>query len=143
LKLVNEVLALKLTTEELAAIGAELGADVPFFIYGYPAANVSGIGEVIEPFEDDIPQIELKLMPFHCDTAKVYANYRQKFMENFEIGFAQQLKKQTSRQILATIAPMKANDLYASAIDLCPKLKPFSKEYFLSGSGSTLFRSKE
>ncbi len=143
LKLVNEVLSLKLTTNELATIGAELGADVPFFIYDYPAANVSGIGEVIEPFEDDIPQIELKLISIHCDTAAVYKNYRQKFMHQFEIGFAQQLSQQTSHQILATIAPMKANDLYASAVDLCKELQPFSNDYFLSGSGSTLFRSKE
>ncbi len=143
IKLLNKILNLRLSQEEMAKIGARLGADVPFFIYGYKSANVSGIGEVIEPFEDEIPPLELKLLPIHCDTAKVYGRYREKFMEGFEIGLAKRLMKQTSREILDTIAPTKANDLYLPAIDLCPDLGRYKDEYFLSGSGSTLFRSQK
>ena len=143
MKLLNKILNLRLSLNEMATIGAKLGADVPFFIYGYNSANVSGIGEVIEPFEDEIPDLTLKLLPIHCDTAQVYKRYREQFMEHFEIGFARQLMKQTSKEILATITPVKANDLYLPAIDLCPELGKYKEKYYLSGSGSTLFRSQE
>ena len=50
LKMCNEVLHLGLSQNELAQIGLNVGADVPFFVYGYKSANVSGIGEVVEEF---------------------------------------------------------------------------------------------
>lgn len=46
----NELFALGRSREELAAIAAGIGADVPFFIYG-GAAAARGIGEIIEPLE--------------------------------------------------------------------------------------------
>ncbi len=143
LTLANRHIGLGLSTDELARIGAQIGADVPFFIYGYEAANVRGIGEVIEPFIDDIPPIELKLLPIHCDTAAVYTNWRKKFADTLHIGLAEHLAQMTSRQILSTIAPIKANDLYVSAIDLCPDLEKYREIWFLSGSGSTIFRSED
>ncbi len=45
----NQLLAAGCTTEELAAMGVRLGADVPFFVHDYPAAWVGGIGERLEP----------------------------------------------------------------------------------------------
>jgi 4-diphosphocytidyl-2-C-methyl-D-erythritol kinase len=38
-----------LTEAELAEMGADLGSDVPFFIYNTPAAWISGRGERVEP----------------------------------------------------------------------------------------------
>ncbi len=141
LKMTNQKAKLGLSTQELAALAAEIGADVPFFIYDYPAANVSGIGEVIEPFEDEVGPLELKLLPIHCDTALVYRNWRKHHL-HFDKALAEQLLSMTSKEILATIAPQKANDLYQSAKELCKELKNYP-EWFLSGSGSTLFRSKD
>ena len=143
LKLANEHIGLGLSPKELAAIGAQIGADVPFFIYGFEAANVRGIGEIIEPFADDIPPIEPRLLSIHCDTAAVYANWRKKFADTLHIGLAEHLAQMTSRRILSTIAPYEANDLYASAADLCPELKKYQESWFLSGSGSTIFRSRD
>ena len=142
LLLLNQEAGLGLDTQTLAKIALEVGADVPFFIYGYKAANVEGIGEVIEPFSDDIPALELRLMDIHCDTAKVYKNFRDHFQPSGK-SEAQKLKKMTSKEILANLSPLQANDLYQSAIMLCPELRPFVKSWYLSGSGSTLFRSKE
>jgi len=46
LLLVNRLLGAPYGTEELAAMGAQLGADVPFFVHGYPA-RVRGVGEQV------------------------------------------------------------------------------------------------
>lgn len=45
----NQLTGAGRTTEELAAMGLRLGADVPFFVYDYPAAWAGGIGEQLEP----------------------------------------------------------------------------------------------
>ncbi|XOF34712.1 MAG: 4-(cytidine 5'-diphospho)-2-C-methyl-D-erythritol kinase [Candidatus Electrothrix sp. YB6] len=37
------------SVEELADMGLELGADVPLFVYDFPAARATGIGERLEP----------------------------------------------------------------------------------------------
>lgn len=143
MKLCNDVIDLRLSNEKLLEIGAKIGADVPFFLSGFGSANVSGIGEVIEEFDEEPIDLEFKFIDEHCDTAKVYQNYRKNFMQSFEIGVANRLKEMKSKDILKSIEPLKANDLYQSAINLCPKLEPFKDEWFLSGSGATLFRLKE
>ncbi|WP_281950329.1 4-(cytidine 5'-diphospho)-2-C-methyl-D-erythritol kinase [Nitrosophilus kaiyonis] len=142
LKLCNDIIGLNLSIKQLAEIGVKIGADVPFFIYDETSANVSGIGEIIEKFEEEIPEFEIKFIDEHCDTAQVYKNYRKKYMKVFEIDLAKQLKNLPTSEILNKITPLKANDLYESAIDLCPKLAPYKNDWFLSGSGSTLFRMK-
>ncbi|HET6882039.1 MAG TPA: 4-(cytidine 5'-diphospho)-2-C-methyl-D-erythritol kinase, partial [Pirellulales bacterium] len=44
----NRVWRLGLTLNELASLAAELGSDIPFFLYGGPAV-CRGRGEIIEP----------------------------------------------------------------------------------------------
>jgi 4-diphosphocytidyl-2-C-methyl-D-erythritol kinase len=46
----NELWGLRLPPEELAAIGLELGADVPVFIHGH-AAWAEGVGEKLTPVD--------------------------------------------------------------------------------------------
>ena len=140
MKLCNDIIGLNLSIKEMAQIGAKIGADVPFFIFDYESANVSGIGEVIEKYEEELPKFDIKFVDEHCDTAKVYKNYREKFMKVFDIELALKLKNLPTKEILNTITPLNANDLYQSAIELCPKLKKYKSEWFLSGSGSTVFR---
>lgn len=48
LKGLNQLLGAGCSVEELAAMGLQLGADVPLFIYDYPAAWATGIGERLE-----------------------------------------------------------------------------------------------
>ncbi|NPA03239.1 MAG: 4-(cytidine 5'-diphospho)-2-C-methyl-D-erythritol kinase [Epsilonproteobacteria bacterium] len=139
LKLLNQKLNLNLSLEEMVKIGSKVGADVPFFLYPYKSANVKGIGEIVEPFEEEEVKLELKLLPIHCDTKKVYKLYSQKF---FNPSNPSHLLKMKSEEILDKIPPLEANDLYHSALELCPKLKNYSSTWFLSGSGSTLFRRK-
>jgi len=49
LRIINELLSLKLSYSQLACFAKEIGADVPFCIY-QQAARVKGIGEIVIPF---------------------------------------------------------------------------------------------
>ena len=140
LLLANEVVGLGLSIQELANIGVEVGADVPFFIYDYPSANVTGIGEVIEPFEEELPDIELRTLPLACDTAKVYRHFRSRYFDSIDTDLAKELLRLPSAAILDRFLPLELNDLYKSAKDLYPTLEKFCQTYYLSGSGSSLFR---
>ncbi len=142
LQMCNDFLALNVPQEQLLKIGATIGADVPFFLSGYRSANVFGIGEKIVPFEEDIPEIELKLVDIHCDTARVYRHYRSHYFAP-NIDEAKQLSTMSSKEILRYYRPLQVNDLYKSAIDLCPQLEIYSDSWYLSGSGSSLFKGKE
>ncbi len=60
----------------LAAIGAELGSDVPFFFAGGTARG-RGRGEIVEPLPD-APERALVLVipPFSISTAEIYSRWR-------------------------------------------------------------------
>ena len=51
LRAVNDLMKLGLTTAEISRIGAGLGSDVPFFLYG-GAAACRGKGELVTPLSD-------------------------------------------------------------------------------------------
>lgn len=137
LLMLNELLELRLKHSALLEIGLKIGADVPFFLSGYESANVFGIGEVVEHFSDEIPNIELITSDIACDTPKVYQTFREKFIDTLEPNFAQKLSKMRANEILRNYPPDRLNDLLKPARLLCPKL---NDEHFLSGSGSTMFK---
>ena len=47
LRMINKIANLGLTTDDLARLGKQLGADVPFFVYGKPGIG-TGLGDEIE-----------------------------------------------------------------------------------------------
>jgi len=142
MNMVKEYCNLKVSTKELAEIGATLGADVPFFIYGYNSANVSGFGEIIEPFKEEPLNIEIITPPIHCDTAKVYKEFDKEYLDKIETNNGLTLMLQKSKDILEHIKdPSQLNDLYLPALKLYPNLKEYQKDgYFFSGSGSSFFK---
>jgi 4-diphosphocytidyl-2-C-methyl-D-erythritol kinase len=72
LMLCNDCFSLGLNFQQLAQLGVQLGADVPFFIYGQPMF-VSGIGEILEPFAlQHYFRVELITPEVHSDTAQAY-----------------------------------------------------------------------
>ncbi|MGP1450380.1 MAG: 4-(cytidine 5'-diphospho)-2-C-methyl-D-erythritol kinase [Wolinella sp.] len=79
-----ERLGLVLATEELANIGAKVGADVPFFVYGYKSANVRGIGEIVDEFCEFPSKVELFTPPLHIDTATVYRTFRSQILPGLD-----------------------------------------------------------
>lgn len=135
----NEFLELRLSKDELLEIALKIGADVPFFISGYKSANVSGIGEVITEYEDEIPEIELIFNPVKSSTKDVYNCFRERFFRLFDKKECQKFEQKSSKELLSYYKPEELNDLLGPAIYLYPELSRY-KEYFMSGSGSTFFR---
>ena len=142
--LAKEVCNLVLTTKELAEIGSTIGADLPFFIYNYPSANVSGFGEVVELFEEEPLNLELYTPDIACNTTVVYKTFKANLLESIDLTSFERWEKLTSKELLESIVdPVMLNDLYAASLMAYPKLKDSAKVgWFFSGSGSTYFRKK-
>ncbi|MFA6188934.1 MAG: 4-(cytidine 5'-diphospho)-2-C-methyl-D-erythritol kinase [Sulfuricurvum sp.] len=142
LHMCNDTLELGLSIEILADIGANVGADVPFFIYGYESANVSGIGEIVEKFDEKPLDFEIITPQIQISTPAVYNYYREHLYAPITGKEAELLESKPSKDILMTMDPKKANDLYPAALEcyeqLCEK-----EGWFFSGSGSSFFRLKE
>ena len=145
LNLINRVLNLNISHDKLAGIGSKVGSDIPFFIYGYKSANVSGVGEVVKEFEEDLIEIETftpsQIKP---STKDVYDTYREFFIDSMDKELSKKLMNLSSHDILTTYQSNTLNDLLSPCLKLYPLLKDYMKDgYFLSGSGSTVFRRKD
>lgn len=142
MRLVKEVCNLLISTEELAKLGSTIGADLPFFIYNYTSANVSGFGEIVEPFEEDPLSLELYTPQIGCDTTLVYKTFKEHLLNGISLASFIGWDQLDSKTLLERIAdPIMLNDLYKAALIAYPELKNEAKEgWFFSGSGSTFFR---
>jgi len=144
LKMCNHSLNLGLSLNELATIGLKVGADVPFFVYGYDSANVSGIGEVVEEFKEPLLEIETYTPKIEISTPKVYTIYREDFFNPIDGFEKEKLKKMSSLESLQQMSADEANDLFKPALQEYKELKNhFRAGYFFSGSGSSFFKVKE
>ncbi len=143
LKMCNNTLDLGLSLHELAQIGAKVGADVPFFIYDYDAANVSGIGEIVEKFDEKALELETFTPQIKISTPKVYQTFREHFYKELDHDTYGKLSTMPSLEILQTYSISEANDLFEPALQLHSELKnSYQKGWFFSGSGSSFFRLK-
>ncbi len=144
--------------ERLAA-AARIGADVPFFSAGHPAALVSGIGEHIVPLPAPQPPAGVVLITPHqrLSTADVFAEYDRTAEVDRDTGtgaldrvdeVAGLLRERVDGLTLAatTAALREANDLWAPALRLSPTLAAaraaaaeiLGRAVLLTGSGPTL-----
>jgi len=142
LHMLNDTLKLGIEVNDLAAIGAKVGADVPFFVYRYKSANVSGIGEIVEPVEDDdIPPLNLLTPDIRCETPEVYKTFRRNFIKTLEPEFAQGLAGMKTADILEKFHPLELNDLFRAVLKKYPEFYEYNDgRWFLSGSGSSVFK---
>ena len=133
----NVLWNLKLSKETLASLGLQLGADVPFFIYGQNAF-VEGIGEKIQG-------IELK----NHDFLVIFPNQG---ISTASIFLDPQLTRNhaqiTIDGFLASPWSDLSNDCQAVAMRICPEVKQAldwisqvlpGSEPRMSGSGSSVF----
>ena len=143
MRLFNEVCNLKIETPTLAKIGSSIGADIPFFVYDYDAANVSGFGEIVEEFHDEKFGIELFTPKIHCNTALVYKTFKRELLDKIEATSFEGWEKLSSKEVLDKVSAVEANDLYKASLIAYPKLlEAQPKDWYFSGSGSTFFKIK-
>ncbi len=143
LRLTNRILGLDIDVTTLASIGSRIGADVAFFVYNYPSATVSGIGEIVTPYEEEPLLLETFTPKISCDTAKVYGKFREAYLATIESNSVASLIKEPSKTVLEAHDAYFLNDLFAPALDLYPALRDYHDKNFFSGSGSTFFRMKD
>jgi len=141
--MVNDICHLNLTKDKMAKIGATIGADVPFFIYEYDSANVTGIGEIVEKFDEELVGIETITPKIECNTGAIFREFRDKFYKEVSKEEATRLLEMKSCDIVKNLSIEEANDLYLPASSIETELRVFAKDgWFFSGSGSSFFRLK-
>ena len=76
LKGLNQLFELGMSKDALAAVGARLGADVPFFLYDRPLM-AEGIGTELTPIEWELPYtVKVVTPPIHSSTIAAYKALR-------------------------------------------------------------------
>lgn len=141
LLMVNDELNLNIKRENLMQIASKIGADVTFFVSGYKAANVSGIGEIIEEFDDEVPNLNIFTPNVFCSTPMVYQEFRSNFLQYIDVNAAKKMQNLKSKELLEIYKNEELNDLFAPCFKLYPQMNEF-KDKFLSGSGSSVFSIK-
>lgn len=137
----NDLCSLNVSQSELMKIGAKLGADVPFFIFGN-LAFATGIGDQLQNLPD-LPKINMVLInpAFPLSTKTVY--------ENLNLTLT---KKKNNYSIprfyaLGDVIRELHNDLEVVSLKMYPELNDFKQMLLkegalgalMSGSGPTLF----
>lgn len=128
--------------QELMDLGLEVGADVPFFIFGKPAI-ATGIGERLEPYRNLTPYYAVLIYPgIKVSTAEVY--------KNLDLGLTK-CKKKLTKTLLEHRAFDAAlhlcNDLELVVLSRFPEIIDAKRALLeqgafgalMSGSGSTVF----
>jgi 4-diphosphocytidyl-2-C-methyl-D-erythritol kinase len=142
LKGLNRHFNYPLAKDELVSMGASLGADVPFFLFG-GAALARGIGEILEPSPPIRPFHVVLVYPgVAVSTAAVY--------KNLNLGLTNHVKE--NKKILFNggmfdPAVHLINDLETVAESLCPEIGEArvalaavgAEGVLTSGSGSSVF----
>ena len=137
--MVNQYCNLNLPKQKLAQIGLKVGADVPFFIYEYNSANVSGIGEIVEIFDEEPLKLEIFTpQNIKCNTGEIFKLFSTQYYKEASKETIQKLFNMNSKDILNNYSIEFLNDLYNPAKHLYQNLT-MPKGWFFSGSGSSFF----
>lgn len=144
LLLMNEELNLQIPKDKLMQMGFALGSDVPFFLSGFYSANVSGTGEIVAEFDDEVPPLCFTFPQIQCSTALVYKEFdNTPFDFKKNLTMAEQFSHLTSKELLEYKNTL-LNDLFTPCVNLYPKMSAFLEQnFFLSGSGSSVYKVGE
>ncbi len=144
----NTLWGVGLTVAELAEAGAELGSDVPFFVYG-GAAHVTGRGERVNPLETTVSGWCVLIFPgCHVGTPAVFRG----------LGLERGQQRLTERPFDSIMTSADTglqdgfwaelgNDLESAAREIAPEIgaalealaRAGGKRARMSGSGSAVF----
>lgn len=139
----NEVWQLKLSRDELAEVAAQLGSDIPFFLYG-GAAVCRGRGEQIEPLATPLPlHFVVARPPVGLSTAAVYQNSSVPVTPRRVEPLLRALQQGDGRDLPALLH----NQLEGAADRLTPWIEKVRREFAaqgclasqMSGSGTSYF----
>ncbi|MCF7804160.1 MAG: 4-(cytidine 5'-diphospho)-2-C-methyl-D-erythritol kinase [Candidatus Marinimicrobia bacterium] len=132
---------LDIAPTDLTSLAVQVGADVPFFLYG-GAARASGIGEEIEPLTTSLGSPVVIVVPdIHISTGWAYANVKYDLtssdIENKFKGFFD--NREFDRWLVNDFEPL-VTERYSEIGDIRQRLMHLRADHVsLSGSGSAIF----
>ncbi len=137
----NLMWKLGLSRHELMEIGSQLGADVPFFIFGQ-TAFAQGTGEILKAV--DVPELYFKIIypDVHLSTASVF---HSRLLEKSSPMDEQDIGRLSEKLLNYVTAPFGKNDLQKAAEALSPQIQLASNKLQslgiprMTGSGSAVF----
>ena len=141
IKILNDLWELGLTRSDMMSIGADLGADIPFFFTDSPA-RARGIGEIITPFKNEL---DMKILLVNDGTqissADVYKNLEDYgHIENELIIEKLQAGDHSAIFYFENVMEDVVIDLYPHLLDIKYEFLDFGAEICLiSGSGASIF----
>ena len=135
LRLLAALWRLDASEADLVGVAADLGSDVPFFLFG-GEADVSGRGERVEALPDSTPASLLLLVPpFSVSTAAVYREY----------GGRGTLPARLAVSEIGRSAYLGPNDLAPAVLAKEPRMEKYARsaaeltsDWAISGSGATI-----
>ena len=144
IRILNRMLKLDMTAEEMTEVGRQVGSDVPFCILNKPAL-VEGTGEVITPFACPADFHILLVKPRHGVSTKTA-------FENLDIANAEHPDCEQMRTTLINddyhgMINALGNTLEEISLKLVPEIREIKEDLtamgfdgvLMSGSGSTVF----
>lgn len=148
----NKLWGIGLAKETIAKIGEQLGADVPFFVRGYPVALATGIGEKIVPIEcGDKLKFILVNPNIEISTASIYQLWDRLVLNQTGLTKPESDVKIIGPKLRAAqieqLAPLLYNSLERVALSQYPAISEIKKVLIdsgvglnlMSGSGPTVF----
>ncbi|MBI4237925.1 MAG: 4-(cytidine 5'-diphospho)-2-C-methyl-D-erythritol kinase [Deltaproteobacteria bacterium] len=142
----NRLWALQLSETDLASLGVQLGADVPFFCFGRPAW-VRGIGEIVHCINDFL---ELPILLVNPRCGVVTSTIFRSFAQSHPFQLTPVPPDASVRPLLRSVSEVAAqlrNDLEAVTTQQLPVVREMrwaldaagAVGTLMSGSGSTVF----
>lgn len=129
----NRLLGAGRSDDRLLALGAKIGADVPFFIFQKPAL-AEGIGERLKPVGFPEPIWFLMLIPpFPLSTALAYGAYDRLASPRKEPS-----PLRSSFAHIVQILPILRNDLEEAAFSIYPEIRQGKEELLAKGAQGAL-----
>jgi len=145
LRLCNHLWQAGLTDSEIAAIGAEIGSDVPLFL-ALPTALITGRGEHVSPVRLAWSGWVLVVFPgVRVSTADVYRAWRPEDAAHFPVGNDAWIPP---ARTAAALSALLTNQLEPAVVRVCPAVGELQNAVErlglgplrVSGSGSALYR---
>jgi len=140
LKILNQLFALNLDTEQLHEYASQLGSDTPFFLYNTPM-YATGRGDILTPVTLDLSnyKIEIVCPNISISTAQAYSVITPKKPENSLL--------QIMKSPIETWKDKLVNDFEEVIFTLHPQLREIKEEFYrkgavyasMTGSGSAVF----
>lgn len=144
IRILNKLLRLNMSLQDMLDIGKQVGADVPFCILNQPAV-VRGIGEVLQPFELECDFWLVLVKPRKGVSTKLA--FEALKVKDMVGGHVDEMKKALQSDDYPSVIANLFNTLEKPSVAMVPEIADIKDKLLamgfdgalMSGSGSTVF----